>query len=342
MFGELAFRIIPQVEKPVDSWSDRPKFYYNPLGAKNHTGQDHEKNKPENYFRIGVVGDSYSFSPFMQYSDAFPKKLESILKIAVGENPKLNPEVINYGISGYSTSNEIELVRRSIEEGSDLILLQITLNDAEIKPFKPEGRIMSFNRFGAITSEPDLGIFGYSKLLSFIYKRLDAYGSRDDYKNYFYSLYSESNNILDRQTGNKISGFEYFKRAVINIKKLSKKSKTPMVAVVFPLFGVAIDQNYPFNEIHDKLGKFLTEAKINFVDLKNSYQGIPSARLQVIPGIDFHPNEIAHRIAAEELYVWLFKNKLIPDTFRLKTAYKFRNHLDINQDDLKFAKEFLN
>ena len=40
-------------------------------------------------------------------------------------------------------------------------------------------------------------------------------------------------------------------------------------------------------------------------------RGIPDERLQIRPGVDGHPNEIAHRIAAESLYAWLEKEQLV-------------------------------
>ena len=61
------------------------------------------------------------------------------------------------------------------------------------------------------------------------------------------------------------------------------------------------------------------------VDLLYAFNGLPHNRLQVLPGQDSHPSEVAHRIAAEQLYLWLEYYGLIPKETRLAKKYRQRH-----------------
>ncbi|MCB0321680.1 MAG: SGNH/GDSL hydrolase family protein, partial [Bdellovibrionales bacterium] len=292
-------------------WSDRPNFYF--AHEELPTAQDlpHLPKKPHDVFRIGVVGDSFTFAPYMQFTDAFPQKLESMLNL---NSTSLQGEVINYGVPAYSLSHEVDVVKRAIAEEADLIILQITLNDPEIKPLRPTG-IQTHLRdpFGTFSPEGPLKtVFKYWKTSAFIAERLHNTESHRKYKEYFLDLFENPN-----------SWNRYYK-ALKKVKRLSHHSKTPIVAFIFPLFGIPLDSRYPFWSIHEKLHSTLTELDIPYEDLQSIYAGIPLSRLQVIPNGDRHPNEIAHRMAAEEMYTWLSQHHLLPQELLIKLRYKTR------------------
>ena len=62
------------------------------------------------------------------------------------------------------------------------------------------------------------------------------------------------------------------------------------------LFG--LEGEYPFTAAHEKVGRFAGNAGIAFHDLLPTFRGRSSAALWVHP-VDLHPNESAHRLAAE-------------------------------------------
>ena len=55
----------------------------------------------------------------------------------------------------------------------------------------------------------------------------------------------------------------------------------------------------------------LADLDIPALDLFPVYQGMSPDRLQVIPLIDGHPNEIGHRIAAEALFEFLIRQQYV-------------------------------
>jgi hypothetical protein len=75
----------------------------------------------------------------------------------------------------------------------------------------------------------------------------------------------------------------------------------PFVVAVFPLFGNPLDERYPFEAIHVKVAEAAAAAGARVIDLLPAYRGL-RWDLLVVDGVDDeHPNEIAHRIAANVL-----------------------------------------
>lgn len=305
--AEIAFRCLPSTQKI--RWSDRPKEYYIPENAPNLQDGAYPRQKPANTFRIAVVGDSFSFAPHMQYDDAFSKRLERWLNL---NSDSQKVEVMNMGISGYSTRHEVALVEKAVKDFSaDLVILQITLNDAELQPLDSKAQKEMFG--SAFLNKP---IFRYWKSGKFFLERLQNTRTHSLYKQYFHDLFE------------KAETYSVFKQSLSNISDIATKHKVPVVSVLFPLFTFPMDANtYPFTDIHNKIQQDLSERKIPYLDLFNDYIGIPNDHLQIIPGKDSHPNEIAHRIAAESIYKWLRNEKIISSEFFAKRAYKSRKDL---------------
>ena len=303
---ELAFRLI---HRAPQTWSDRPFAYFKNESSATLQDYNYSSKRPANVFRIAVIGDSYSFAPYMQFTDAFPKILERMLNL---NNISEKVEVINYGVPAYSSSHEIASVKKALEEESNLIILQITLNDPELKPYRPTG-ITEFGRFGEYKpSGLNAFLCKYWRSYAYVRSRLHNTATHREYKKYFFDLFENPR------------GLRVFKKSLAEMKELSQQAGAPMVGVVFPLFGEPLDESYPFLPLHKLITDFLTELGAPALDLHGLYKGIPLERLQVIPGVDRHPNEIAHRMAAEQLYLWLFDQQLIPAKFKIKELFKER------------------
>ncbi len=302
---EVLFRAIGAIVKPA-RWNDRPFVYVLPEGS--HTLQDADPHpKPDGAFRIAVVGDSFTFAPNMQLKDTFPKQLEQMLNENV-EAPQV--EVLNRGKSGASTESEVELVKKALAEKPDLLVLEITLNDAE-------PHILSKREREALFKPQWLTwrIFSWWKTLGFIATRIHNSQSVSRYVDY-HSKFFKDPVTLNR-----------FRSALKRIKVLADEAKVPLVAMVFPLFDFPVNQQYPFHETHSIISAELRALGVSRVDLRRAYRNIPPERLQVIPGEDNHPNEIAHRIAAERLLACLVKEGLLPKAVIPKYLFDERKDL---------------
>jgi len=256
--------------------------------------------KPADRFRIAAVGDSFTFAPYMQFTDTYAKKLEAMLNLRDGGR---STEVINYGVPAYSTSHEVSVVSTALSEGADVILLQITLNDPELKHHRPTGIKENMeDRFGALSMTGTLGrIASHWRTLGFILTRLHNTQTHQAYVDYFNDLFDNPRTWVP------------FSDAMKKLVGQARDAKKPIVAVVFPLFGIPMDARYPFYPIHSKVEQLMKSLDVPVLDISSIYKGIPLDRMQVIPGVDRHPNEIAHRMAAERIYLWLEEQKLLPE-----------------------------
>lgn len=303
---EGAVRAWGYFAKPAPVWSDRPPYYFQAESAETLGDYRYPPEKAPGGYRISVVGDSYSFAPYMQFTDAFPKVLERMLNLNEGVQ---RAEVINHGVPAYSTSHEVEPARKAVREQSDVVLLQITLNDPELKALRPIG-ITQFNTWGPLQPTGwKKTVLDHWKTAGLVANRLHNEKTRREYVKYFLDLFENPRS------------YSVFEKSVREIKKVTDAGGSKLVAVVFPLFGVPLDDAYPFRPAHDKVAALMAAEGIPLLDLFDLYKGIPLHRMQVIPDVDRHPNEIAHRMAAERIYSWLVGRGLVPEAFRIRKRF---------------------
>jgi hypothetical protein len=317
LFLELVMRLfMAKPTNPEPAWNDRPLFYFRAQGMPGMQDFSYTVPKPEGAFRIAAIGDSFTFAPYMQFTDTYVKKLETMLNLRDGSR---GTQVINYGVPAYSTSHEVSVVQRALHEGADLILLQITLNDPEVKHHTPQGiRENMDDRFGPLKLTGTMEwLQSYWKTFGFVASRIHNTKTHNEYIKYFNDLFENP------RSWNPFT--ESMKRLVESVRQANK----PIIAVVFPLFGLPMDDAYPFHSIHEKVRNLMRDLSVPVLDLSPMYKGIPLERLQVIPGVDRHPNEIAHRMAAEKIYLWMEDQKLLPEIAII--SEKFATRLGIDQ-----------
>ena len=91
--------------------------------------REHSKSKPANTLRVAVVGDSYAEAFQVEREKAFWSVLEANLR----DCPALagrEVEVINFGVSGYGTAQELLTLREKVWDYSpDVVLLAMTTNN---------------------------------------------------------------------------------------------------------------------------------------------------------------------------------------------------------------------
>src|SRR5947208_7705745 len=91
--------------------------------------REHSKRKPANTIRIAVLGDSYTEA----FQVNFENSLCALLERKLHECPALSGhevEVINFGVSGYGTAQELITLRNQVWQYSpDIVLLAFTTNN---------------------------------------------------------------------------------------------------------------------------------------------------------------------------------------------------------------------
>jgi hypothetical protein len=110
-------------------WYRREGRAYVRINSDGLRDREHEKTKPANTLRVAVVGDSYAEAFQVEQEKAF----WAVLERRLGECPALTGrrvEVINFGVSGYGTAQELITLREKVWEYSpDVVLLAVTTNN---------------------------------------------------------------------------------------------------------------------------------------------------------------------------------------------------------------------
>ncbi len=100
-------------------------------------GEDYTITKPDNTYRIALLGDSFAFGWGVEYEETFAKVMERALNKIARKGERV--EVINFGVPGYSTFQEVALFEeRGLELDFDAVLVYFVDNDFNL-PFFVNG-----------------------------------------------------------------------------------------------------------------------------------------------------------------------------------------------------------
>jgi len=326
---EGGFRAVHALASEHLRRDDRPGAYYAFSRSDRPEDFPYSKEKPPRTFRIAALGDSFTFPTHLQFDDAYPKRLERMLNLRSDREQTLSAEVINFGRMGASAKSEMERFGEVLRYHPDLVLLEITLNDPEPRNFHQEKKKHpgKFD-FGEIAITPESHpILYHWKSLGYLVQRIHNTETFPHLIEYYRNMY--------RPDGR----WKLFVDSITKMSQIAAKHQVKLAAFVFPLFYTAMDDRYPFRDIHQQITSFLDSIAVPNLDLLVAFNGMDPERLVVLPGKDSHPNEIAHRIAADALYRWMEETKLIPPELLIRSAYSRRGVHPIETDDFIAAED---
>jgi len=111
----------------ASGWYRKENQVYVEINSDGLRDKEHALAKPANTFRIAVIGDSYAEALQVPIEATFWSGLQKHLS-ACADNK--NIEVINFGVSGYGTAQELITLREQVWKYSpDLVLLAFTTNN---------------------------------------------------------------------------------------------------------------------------------------------------------------------------------------------------------------------
>jgi hypothetical protein len=272
-----------------------PRGYFGPsLGLRYHInrhgfrGPDWNPEKKPGTLRVMLLGDSFAFGEGVHWEDTLGERLEDLLA------GRLSPavEVLNVAVGGWGTRDEVIQLEQRGTYGADLVVLLYVLNDAGY----PTG-VDLWENFRHAYEPPDW--LRHSYVLSFFYTRTarDILGRR-----YVTSLIRSGQtrrNDLWQQS------FAGLARARDRVQDAGAR----FAVVLFP-FLFELGDDYPFLVLHQNVRAACEAEGISFHDLLDDFKGLPYAELWVHPS-DHHPNEIAHRRAAEAVARFLLSAGLL-------------------------------
>ena len=227
--------------------------------------------KAEGEFRILALGDSVTFGAGVPQHEIFTTRLEQLLPGRLQRPVR----VINSGVGGYNTVQEVTYFRREgITLQPDLVLLTYVGNDIE------ENR-GPFNPWAGPTSIKDRVMKLLGKLWSY----------RLVHHTYRYAVLSQ----VKAQSSNPLQGGEGWRRSMSALDELVVLCKDQHIPLIVFFRRSHPDENKPlFEDVVRHIPGFPV------TDMGPWYQGLDEASL-VLSKVDGHPNAEGHRVMAEHM-----------------------------------------
>ena len=254
------------------------------INAKGFRDKDYELKKPDNTYRIMLLGDSLTFGWGVKAEDRFSDLLEAKLNKKAKGSESGRFEVINTGVGNYNTVQEVNFyeIQGSAWE-PDMVILNFFINDAEPTPTRRSPFIIQ-----------------YSYLAMWLWGRLDTMqrmvGVRDNFFDYYSKLYHDDK-----------PGLKIMKNSFSRISEITNKDGTELLMVMLPELHV-VGKEYKFADIYGKIKAFANQSGIKHViDLSENFKDQVPDTLWVSPD-DAHPNAKAHEIIAEGIICHLLEN----------------------------------
>ena len=113
----------------LEGWFRKEGEAYVRINSDGLRDREHAKAKPASTLRVAVLGDSYPAAFAVPLENSFCAVLERKLRECAGLNGR-DVEVINFGVPGYGTAQELITLRNNVWQYSpDVVLLTVTTNN---------------------------------------------------------------------------------------------------------------------------------------------------------------------------------------------------------------------
>ena len=189
-------------------------------------------------------------------------------------------EILNSSVGNYNTYRYVNLFFENLKHiQPQEIVVNFFLNDAEILEFGSTNWIIKNSQLAAT--------------LWITIKRLKSINNG--------SIFEHYNNLFNSDS----KGFLKMKNSLNELAIYCRDNHIKAYFVLIPDFHYL--ENYPFNEIHNKIRKTVMPMGYHYLDLLNSFKGVPFSELEIMPG-DSHPNKNGHKKYFEEIFKLLNTN----------------------------------
>jgi lysophospholipase L1-like esterase len=244
--------------------------------------------KPKGVRRVMVLGDSFTEAQGVKLKDA----ATSVLQRELDAQAPGRFEVRNCGRRGTDFPALYEAFEAILPYEPDLVVYALTLNDADqSEAFHARQTYVNdwiLDRGRQEETPPTPHLFR-SRLSAFVFDRLEAWQVGRATTRWYLDMWSEPNREGRERT------YGYLREMNRRLQERGAR----LLVMPWPLL-IALDGRYPFTPIHDEIARFCLQAGIPHHDLWPVFKGRESETLWVHP-VDRHPNEIANRLAAEDL-----------------------------------------
>lgn len=257
-------------DNPFDSLHQG--YAINSDGFRDH---DYSESKSIGTYRIVVLGDSTTAgNGVANLDDTYPKRLEKYLNT----EPQFRFEVLNMGVGGYHTMQEVETLRvKGLKYKPDMVIVTFCINDFDL--------------------HADGGVYGW--LVQINKGRFSDYRESELKKLLLKSrLAFMTFSLLPSWNGEK--GENPVRAGLLLLSELQQKVGFKALVFILPAFSEPFDQ-YKYKEIHDRVFRSAKDLpEITVIDLLPFFSTV-NKRATVFSYDGMHMNEYGHEEMAKML-----------------------------------------
>ncbi|MFH2001266.1 MAG: SGNH/GDSL hydrolase family protein [Planctomycetota bacterium] len=277
-----------------------PRDYFDKGGILDHhfnsigwRDEEHEQVKTPGVYRILALGDSYTFGQGVRLEQICIKQITRRL---ANDLPGQGFEGINAGLSAYNTGNERKLLaEKGVLYGPDLVIVNFVPNDLEEDVFHTGPKVVFYTEYTNTYMTPD-ALCSYSYLWSWMRQQYLRSVRGGAYIQQCLGCFQENS-----------AKWLLCKQSLEGIFRLCKKNNILCLVAIWP-FYIDLDGDYLFQPIHDLVSELCKVEGIHVIDLREIYKEFNGPELWVHP-MDQHPNEMAHKMAADAIADYLLSHK---------------------------------
>lgn len=253
-------------------------------------GEDYHFEKPENVWRIVVVGDSVAQGHGVEMSQTFGKRLEHFLN---HQRSPEDPEVQVYVVAetGYNTAQQLLLLEhKALAYDPDLIIWAYCLNDPAHALFHNEGNLYS-RYFFEPTSH---ALHGLKRLLFKARERIQSLGEDQEYHRFLHSIYRTQ-----------------VRRHIEKLARITQQADVPVLLLVIPVLEikkladdpeyVITPMDYELLDVHTLVARWALQNDLGVVEGLDAFMGRRLADLILEDWDMWHPNPAGHEDLALQL-----------------------------------------
>jgi GDSL-like lipase/acylhydrolase family protein len=277
-------------ENPILFYEPRPgyrgRFYRAPgeepgaevaINPEGFRDRSFPLEKDPRTFRIVVLGDSIVWGHGLALEDTFAKQLERLLT----ETCEGHFEVLNFGVSGYSTRQEVELYRvKASRFHPDLLIVGYCLNDFGESSVEGE----AFHRLY-------YDIFTHS----YLYERLRKIALGLAHEQFGASFAAPEQELDVREQFGLLRSYS---------------GRDHDAVVIFP--ELTDFDHYLPAYLHERVSEVLKGLGYEVMDLLFYFNAFEPEALQQDPHDHTHPNAFGTRVAAQATRDFLVRKRLVP------------------------------
>jgi lysophospholipase L1-like esterase len=263
------------------AWDRAPHAVELRFNSLQFRGEEFRPRRP-GVRRVAVLGDSFTEGQGVKDDDTYPRRLEERLNGAGAGRW----EVLNWGRRGADFPRLHETFEQLLAYEPDVVVYGMFLNDAEQSDaFRARHAFVHEWMYGRRARRGE----GEAGVLDLVLERLDRRRLERETLRFYREMYGEPNR-------------EGWERTQARLREMDRRLRARggrLLVAVWPLL-VPSDAAPALGPAHEAIARACAAAGIRGLDLRPALAGRPPAALWV-HALDHHPNELAHRLAAESL-----------------------------------------